>query len=58
MEKRRIADDRSAIQNALDILTKLTAGHELRMVHGVATRQIAAARDELEQVLKGMANHA
>ncbi|CAI2030305.1 MULTISPECIES: hypothetical protein [Serratia] len=58
MEKRRIADDRTAIEEAIDILTKLTNGHSLRMVHGVSTRQIVAARDELAKVLAGLGNYA
>lgn len=52
MEIRRAADERTAIQNAIDILTKLTSGHSLRLVHGVSTRQMIAVRDELERVLK------
>lgn len=52
MAIRRAADERTAIQNAIDILTKLTSGHSLRLVHGVSTRQMIAVRDELERVLK------
>ncbi|MGP0873239.1 hypothetical protein ACJ8QF_24050 [Serratia sp. CY81684] len=58
MEKRRLADDRTAIQDAIDILTKLTDGHSLRMVHGVSTRQLTAARDELAKVLAGLGHYA
>lgn len=58
MEKRRLADDRTAIQDAIDILTKLTDGHSVRMVHGVSTRQLTTARDELAKVLDGLGRYA
>lgn len=52
MVEHRLADERASIQSAIDLLTRLTSGHSLRLVHGVSTRELVAARDELLALLE------
>ena len=49
MDKKRLADLRSPMQCAVDLLDQLTTGHQLRLVHGVSTREIIYIKNELQE---------
>lgn len=49
MDKRRLADLRTPMQCAVELMDRLTTGHQLRLVHGIPTREIIDIRNELQE---------